>query len=245
MPAAPSPATTRKARDLASREALIIRHARTLLLDRGYQGWNMDDLAQAVEYSKGTLYQHFTSKEDITLAVSSDSLRHRADLFERASAYQGKTRERIRAICLACCDFAAAHPAFFHAEMMLKSVSFWEKASPARQETHRLQGQRCWRVINQIVIEAMAVGDLPRRHKPEDITFSLIAIVMGSHIAAMEAEIRVSAGITDPLINVRRNGDILCDGLQWAPHSTEHDFLTTDQHIVSTLFPEATWYQIS
>jgi AcrR family transcriptional regulator len=239
------PATStsqRKAREIAAREELIVKEARSLLLQRGYQGWNMDDLAQAVEYSKGTLYQHFQSKEDLTLAVSSESLRHRAELFERAATFEGASRERIRAVCLACCEFAARHPEFFHADMMLKSVSFWEKANPQRQEHHRLQGQRCWRVVNQMVVEAMALGDLPRRYKPEDLTFSLIAVVMGSHIAAMETDIRISAGITDPLVAVRRNGDILCDGMNWRLLSHEHDYAAVDQKIIKTIFPGASWF---
>ena len=40
--------TARRAREFAAREELIIREARKFLLERGFQGWNMDDLAHAV-----------------------------------------------------------------------------------------------------------------------------------------------------------------------------------------------------
>ena len=99
MPA--SITTARRAREFAAREELILREARKFLLERGFQGWNMDDLAKAVEYSKGTLYQHFESKEDLALAVCTGSLQQRSDLFEKASQFKGGTRERIRAICCA------------------------------------------------------------------------------------------------------------------------------------------------
>ena len=234
--------TARRAREFAAREELIIREARKFLLERGFQGWNMDDLAQAVEYSKGTLYQHFDSKEDIALAVCTGSLQQRADLFERASNFKGGSRERIRAICCACCEFATAHPEYFHADMMLKSASFWDKASEERREDHRIQAGRCWRTIQQIIIEAQAVGDLPRdRFKPEEATFALVSVTVGSHIMAMEGDMRVMAGITDPLIAVRRNGDLMCDGLGWKPLSFEVDYAETDRRIVREVFPGATW----
>jgi AcrR family transcriptional regulator len=239
---APSITTARRAREFAAREDLILREARRFLLESGFQGWNMEDLAQAVEYSKGTLYQHFQSKEDLALAVCTGSAQQRADLFERASTFQGKSRERMRAICCACCEFATAHPEYFHAEMLLKSASFWDKASEERREDHRFQAGRLWRILQQIIIEAQAVGDLPRdRFRPEEACFALVSVTVGSHIMAMEGDVRVMAGITDPLVAVRRNGDLMCDGLGWKALSYEFDYAATDRRIVKEIFPSATW----
>ena len=148
---------SRKEREFIAREELILKHARRLLLEKGFQAWNMEQLAEAVEYSKGTLYQHFSSKEDLVLGVATQSLRQRADLFEQAATFQGRTRERCRAIGFACCEFAMAHPDYFHTDMLLKSSSFVEKASQERREAHAFEGMRCWRAINTIIIEAMAL----------------------------------------------------------------------------------------
>ena len=237
--------TARRAREFAAREELIIREARKFLLERGFQGWNMEDLAQVVEYSKGTLYQHFDSKEDLALAVVTGSLEQRADLFEKAMQFKGSTRERIRAICCACCEFATAHPEYFSADLMLKSASFWDKASEERQEDHRLQAGRCWRIVQQIIIEAQAVGDLPKdRVRPEEATFALISCTVGSHIMATEGDLRVMAGITDMMATVRRNGDLMCDGLGWKPLSHEFDYAATDQRVVKEIFPGAKWLRV-
>ena len=234
--------TARKAREYAAREELIIREARKFLLERGFQGWNMEDLAQAVEYSKGTLYQHFDSKEDLALAVVTGSLEQRSDLFDKAAKFKGGTRERIRAICCACCEFATAHPEYFSVDLMLKSVSFWDKASEERKEDHRLQAGRCWRTIQQIIIEAQAVGDLPKdRLRPEEAAFALIACTVGSHIMTAENDLRVMAGITDIMATVRRNGDLMCDGLGWRPLSHEFDYAETERRVVREVFPGATW----
>jgi AcrR family transcriptional regulator len=243
---APSITTARRAREFAAREELIIREARKFLLERGFQGWNMEDLAQVVEYSKGTLYQHFNSKEDLALAVVTGSLEQRANLFDKAMALQGRSRERIRAICCACCEFATAHPDYFHVDLMLKSVSFWDKASEERREDHRFQAGRCWRTVQQIIIEAQAVGDLPKDQvRPEEATFALISVTVGSHIMSMEADLRVMAGITDMMATVRRNGDLMCDGLGWLPLSRDFDYAATDRRIVKEIFPDAKWLKAS
>ena len=231
---------TRKEREFQAREELILSHARRLLLEKGFQAWNMEQLAEAVEYSKGTLYQHFTSKEDLVLAVSTDALRMRADLFEKAAQFKGKSRERCRAIGFACCEFAYNCPEYFHIEMMLKSASFWEKASEERRQAHAFQGARTWRVLNNIVVQAMALGDLPSgRFTPEQATFALVSVTVGSHIMTQEPILRVQAGISDPMASVRTNQDLICDGLGWQPLLHDYDYASTDKNIVKELFPSA------
>ncbi len=239
-----SPSSQRKEREFLAREALIVTHARRLLLEKGFQAWNMEELAAAVAYSKGTLYQHFTSKEDLVLEVATDSLKQRADLFDRAAQFKGRTRERCRAIGFACCEFAANCPEYFHIEMMLKSASFWEKASEERRQAHALQGARCWRVVNHIIVEAMAVGDLPREPlTAEQATFALVSVTVGTHLMVQEPHLRVLAGITDEMAPVRLNQDVLCDGLGWKPLMREYDYAATDQRILSEVFPGAvSWF---
>jgi AcrR family transcriptional regulator len=240
-----SPSTQRKEREFLARGELIVTHARRLLLEKGFQGWNMEELAAAVEYSKGTLYQHFTSKEDLVLAVATDSLRQRADLFERASQFAGGTRERCRAIGFACCEFAVNCPEYFHIEMMLKSASFWEKASESERQAHAIQGARCWRVLNHIIVEAMAMGDLPRQpYSAEQATFALVSVTVGSHVMVQEPSLRVQAGITDEMRPVRLNQDLICEGLGWKPLLSEFDYRETDRRILAEVFPSAaSWYQ--
>jgi AcrR family transcriptional regulator len=239
MPAQTS-SLSRKERDFIAREELILKHARRLLLEKGFQAWNMEQLAEAVEYSKGTLYQHFSSKEDLVLGVATQSLRQRADLFEQAATFQGRTRERCRAIGFACCEFAIAHPDYFHTDMLLKSSSFVEKASQERREAHAFEGMRCWRAINTIIIEAMALGELPKnRVTAEQATFALVSVTVGSHIMSQEPNLKVFAGIKDQMQAVRLNQDLICDGLGWKPLLHEHDYRATDLRILKEIFPSA------
>jgi len=233
---------TRKDRERAAREELILDHAQRLLLQDGFQNLNLDELAEAVEYSKGTLYLHFKTKEDIALAVVTRALKERADFFERALTFQGRSRERIRAIGFACCHFAKVYPDYYNVEMMLKSLSFWEKADEVRQHQYAMQGGRCFRIMHRLVTEGLQQGDLsPGKLPSEQIVFSIASTAVGSHIMSRNPSALMLAGIDDPLKALCQNVDLLLDGLNWKPLSSDVDYAAVDQRIKKELFPEATW----
>ncbi|MCU0795117.1 MAG: TetR/AcrR family transcriptional regulator [Akkermansiaceae bacterium] len=235
---------SRKDRERKAREELIVDHARRLLLSHGFQGFSLDDLARSIEYSKGTIYQHFESKEDLALAVATSALKERADLFERAARFQGKSRERARAIGFACCHFMVAYPDYFHVEMMMKSQSFWEKASEERRRQNAMQAGRTFRSMLEVVHAGFEAGDLSReRLSAEEIAIAMASVTVGSHIMSHVPEMRLLAGIDDSIRIVRQNQDLLLDGMGWKSLLADFDYAATDLRIRSEIFPEATWFQ--
>lgn len=233
----------RKDRERAEREELILDHAQRLLLQEGFQNLNLDDLAKSVEYSKGTLYLHFKTKEDIALAVATRAQKERADLFERAAKFAGSSRERMRALGFACCHFATEYPDYFSVELMLKSMSFWEKADESRQHTFGMEGARCFRAVHGIVTDAIAAGDLPKSHlPPERIVFAIASMAMGSHIMGRNNHATMMCGVNDSLKMMCQNVDVVLDGLGWKPHSRDMDADAVDRRVQREIFPEATWF---
>jgi len=234
----------RKERERAAREELILDHAQRMLLKDGFQNLNLDELAEAVEYSKGTLYLHFKTKEDIALAVVTRAQKERADFFERAVQFNGRSRERVQAIGFACCHFANVYPDYYNVEMMLKSLSFWEKADETRQHQYAMQGGRCFRSILGLVTDGLKSGDLPKgKLSPEQIVFAIASLAIGSHIMSRNSHALVLAGIEDPLRTLCDNVNVLLDGLSWKPLSSELDHVTVDRRIKNEIFPEATWFK--
>ena len=233
---------TRKERERGQREELILQQARRLLLRDGYQAFNLDELAKAIEYSKGTIYLHFETKEDLVLGVSTQALAERVDFFERAVQLTGRSRERMHAIGVANCQFAISHPDYFNVELMLKSVSFWEKASRKRQEEHSMYVGKCFHTVRHLVQQAIDDGDLAKDgYTPEDVTLGLFAITMGSHIMLCQSELRLLAGVTDSMTVLRRNQEVMLDGFGWRPYLKEFDYQGTDRRIFEEVFPEAEW----
>ncbi len=55
----------RKKRDFEKRKQLILKTARELFSQKGFSNVTVEDIAEQIEYSKGTIYNHFESKEEI------------------------------------------------------------------------------------------------------------------------------------------------------------------------------------
>jgi TetR/AcrR family transcriptional regulator len=60
---------TRKQRETHLREQIILEAAEKLFLSKGYESTTMDEIATASEFSKGTLYNYFNSKDELYLAI--------------------------------------------------------------------------------------------------------------------------------------------------------------------------------
>ena len=226
----------RKARDLRSRESLILSAARTMLLQDGYLGLSMERLAAAVEYSKPTLYTHFETKEDLIMAVALEGLRKRVELFGRAAQFKGNSRERMCALGLADEIFVHNYPDHYQLEQLLKLPSIWEKASDSRRADLNSLDQLCFGIMHGIIGQAIADGDFdPRRHRPEDIGEGLRAISAGTHFYA-SASARKGQPLEAIYARNRRNGHALLDGAGWKPFVRDHDYDAAYQRMVTEVF---------
>ena len=107
---------SRKQREIAEREQLVLSVAREMLAEKGYLGLTMDRIAAATEYSKGTIYQHFSCKEEVLAALALEAAQKRIELFERGATFPGRPRERLAAIGVADGIFVRRYPKHFEIE---------------------------------------------------------------------------------------------------------------------------------
>ena len=119
----------RKERERAQREQHILQVGRRMLVEHGYHGLSMDRIAQEIEYSKGIVYQHFSSKEDLLCAISVDLLKGVLDFLRRAARVRGHARERLTAEAVAIQLHCALNPDGFQAQLLIWVNSIAEKAS--------------------------------------------------------------------------------------------------------------------
>jgi AcrR family transcriptional regulator len=232
--------TARKQRERQEREELILVHAQRLLDREGFQGLNLDELARSIEYSKGTIYLHFETKEDLALSICTRSMRLRANLFERASTFRGTTRERVSAIGYAARKWSRDYPDMSRIQMMLKAPSFWERASEERRRQHGVEAGRTFNFINQIVTAAVIAGDLPAGTPPPLVTISLISTTIGSEISGNAADLQMLSGQGDPGALTLLCQERMCDGWQWQPLSTSPawNYPALEKRLRAEIFPE-------
>lgn len=217
---------SRKQREIEQREALILDVARGLLIEEGYLGLRMDHIAARIEYSKGTIYQHFPNKEEIILALANQALLKRSALFSLAVTLRKQSRERMAAVGAAAELFVEHFPHFFQVEQIMRINSVWEKTSENRQKVMRSCETRCVATIGGVVRDAVAQGDLvlPDRCSPEDIVFGLWSINIGAFAILSSSDSLTELGIQDPVFALRANINQMLDGYAWKPLSNEVDF---------------------
>jgi|TARA_B100000959_G_scaffold186731_1_gene195297 AcrR family transcriptional regulator len=75
--------------------ARIIAAAKSLFVARNYSDVTTDMIATAAEITKGGLYHHFASKEDLYLAMMLGDFEDKRRLFEQAVAKPGTCRDRL------------------------------------------------------------------------------------------------------------------------------------------------------
>lgn len=230
----------RKQRERLLREQLILEHADDMLRWHGYLGLNLDQLAQRVEYSKATIYNHFSSKEDLVLAVTNMHTVTRAEYFSRALTFEGLSRERLFVIGLGDQVLAMLYPHWLPILQLARTQSIWEKTSEEQREAFLSQSARCFGVVREIIRQARTCGDLPENDvTDEQIMSALISMAKGSYLLS-----EGGAGLfpedlgIKPMDHLSNNYHVYLDGVGWKPLRHEWDYQATAERIWESVFAE-------
>ena len=231
----------RREREFRRREAEFLDLARRLIVEQGYPGFNMDRLADATDYSKGTVYQHFSSKEDLMSALAAQSMVRRVELFDKALAFDGTTRERMAAVGVAEELFFRLHPLYYRSELVIKFASLESRVSAERTaELGRLE-QTCFTGLLGLTEQASAAGDLklPAPLQPADVCLGFWGLATGMYGAVQGyAPMLAAFGVADPVAGFRRMFECMLDGLGWKPLTTEWDWAASYRRIETGVFAE-------
>ncbi|WP_369232660.1 TetR/AcrR family transcriptional regulator [Streptomyces sp. R21] len=106
---------TRRERERADRERLIITAARELAEAEGWDAVTTRRLAAEIEYSQPVLYSHFKGKNAITAAVAVQGFAEMADELRAARTKASGPREVLAAVGAAYAQFGERRPALYDA----------------------------------------------------------------------------------------------------------------------------------
>ncbi|MBN2308060.1 MAG: TetR/AcrR family transcriptional regulator [Candidatus Hydrogenedentes bacterium] len=231
---------TRKQRDWQRRERLILAAADRLLVELGYHGLTMDRIAEAVEYSKGTVYQHFHCKEEVITTLACHYLRIHLAMHERAAQLKGRSRERITAVGEAYELFTRLYLPENRVLQIIRSEVVTEKASQECQFAMKTIEFRGIEIVTDIIRDAITQEDLvlPKGTYPEGLAFGLWAVVSGAHANILRALPFHEIHIPDPFAATWKTSEVLCDGYNWRPLSSECDYEEVRERVRQQLFPE-------
>jgi len=228
----------RKRRELAERERRILDAGRKMLVTHGYHGLNMDRIAKEIEYSKGIVYQHFASKEDLLCAISVDLLKEAVSLFLRASRFSGHARERLTAVAVAAQLLFRLNPDGVQAQLILWVNCIAEKAPEERQASLGRLHEEATEIFMGIVQDAVQRKELvlPADLVPLSLVHGMWAMLIGTELVGQARKIGTSFKSLDFGAATRRNLQVFWDGFGWKPLSTECDYEATVRRILDEVF---------
>ena len=230
----------RKQREFQQREQLILDTAQAMLHEHGYAQLTMDRIAEAVEYSKGTIYNHFSSKEDLVCSLCCRCVSNLIELFRRAYDHPGTTRERFAAIGIAYSLYHQLNPLDARNIQIVKSNAVREKLSPEKLQEMSALEHEITRLCMNLVNEAMAAGDIAHagNQTADTIVFGFWSMLYGGMLLAQSDIPLEDLGFSPVIMMLWNNSQRLMDAWGWRPLSSsgDSDALFTD--LCSALFAE-------
>ena len=238
----PAPVPSRKQRELAEREKLILDTAHTILHQHGYNYLTMDRVAETVEYSKGTIYNHFASKEDLVCSLCCRCIKDLIEVFERAYQFDGSTRERYLAIGVGYSLYHQLHPMNSQNIQTMKNNAVREKVSKEKLAEMESLEQKITKIAQSIVQDAIDCGDLNNEH--QNNVSSIVFGCWSMHYGALlldQSDIPLHEMGFSPVVKMLwHNSNIYLDGYGWQPLSTTTDSDKLFKKISSELFNDST-----
>ncbi|NOI83688.1 TetR/AcrR family transcriptional regulator [Vibrio tubiashii] len=231
---------TKKQQAIADREVELTLLAKSLVQEQGWSNLTMDKLTSASAYSKGTIYNHFCSKEDVIMALCIHSLKSEAVLFARAGEFEGNTREKVIALHVGYRIYARMEPVLSTCAIMAKSPWVLEKASPERVKELNTLEEQVIEHADQLVLNGVEQGDLKFSHGigSDAIVFANWSIAFGSNALTQNASNSHCINRLQDPYTVLNNANMLLDGLAWKPLSTEWDYRKTWRRVEQELFAQ-------
>lgn len=147
----------RKARDFQRREEEILSAALSLFGRRDWQSVTMDDIAEAAEIGKGTIYKHFTSKDEVCARLV---LEHSRGLLARIEGVDRALPpvERIGAMVRAFWNHSMGSPALLRLAEYCDSAEDTLKLSPAVAQEYDAIKARINGAVAAVLEEGVSQG---------------------------------------------------------------------------------------
>lgn len=232
---------TRKAREVADREQLLLNIALEIIESHGFSALTMDKLTQQSEYSKGTVYNHFSSKEDLLTALCLRALHVQKAFYNKLVDFDACSREKVVGFAFAYELFSKLNPALFMVSLTVKTSAIREKASPQRRNAITEGENELIEMMGLLGNSAIEAGELDNKYAQNlyQVIFSIWCLAFGT-VSLMRTlgESGASSCIDNICVDnsLLYHISLLLDGLAWAPLSSDFDYATTWANLKDDVF---------
>ena len=149
----------------------ILQAAATIFQEKGYHAASMQDIAEAVDLKKGSLYHHVSSKQEILLALLDEALGLIVERLEEAITPELSPSQKLRQAMQAYLGFLAENRS-------LSSVLLLEYRSlePEYKDLHIPRRDHVERIWQGIIEEGVSAGEF-RTQTPRLVSKALLGVL--------------------------------------------------------------------
>ena len=202
----------RKEREREARKNAILEAAKTVFFQKGLHAATMDQIAEAAELSKGTLYLYFPNKEELYISIFLEGLELLHERFEKAVKGTEGWEEKLRNIGWAYYSFYREQKSYFDIMFLFQHGEIMSNVSEALYQMCFEKGLSCLNVLSQAIKEGIDAREI-ESHDPMELAVILWGSFNGIFLLYEEEEHRKFIGSTlDDLLRISTN--IILDGLK-------------------------------
>ena len=169
----------RKERDLELRRRLILDKAMDLFQKNSFSGVTLDDIASAIEFSKGTIYNHFGSKEEIYASILVEHLNILLSCLKEAARTGRNTLERLRNSMKAYVRFYREHREYFKLLFFIDLVSDHYRVPDTLLKEIRTLKIACLLELQNVVREGVRSGELEGGRPDAQVSMVMWGMING------------------------------------------------------------------
>jgi AcrR family transcriptional regulator len=168
------------------REDAILEATHQLLAQKGFVAMTMDDVAQRVGIAKGSLYQHFKSKEELLAAVLI-SFMDRISIFIENLPTKQTAIDRLKQTYRRALElrFQQGFPDLFNAKSSVKDVLI-------KNPAYMTSSDRMWEALERLFDDAKREGSLTREIPTDVLVHTAIARVRDPELDSLIDNGRIS-----------------------------------------------------
>jgi TetR/AcrR family transcriptional regulator len=130
---------SRREKERQVREAEIINAAEKVFYEKGFDGASMDEVAKEAQFTKRTVYQYFTNKDELYFTIAVKGFKQLLSYFEAAIEKGQNGFEKINLSGLAYYQFYKDFPDAFRLLNHCRFTKIKTEESPVHQEMMALE----------------------------------------------------------------------------------------------------------
>ncbi|MBO1331451.1 TetR/AcrR family transcriptional regulator [Streptomyces sp. VRA16 Mangrove soil] len=159
----------RKAFEVAERERLLLRTALDVIARDGLHQLTLGRLAQEAGYSKGTVYNHFTCREDLLVELATESTRRQSRTFQAVADLPWSGVRALYGLAFAAMRHAETQPALFESSVTALTDAVAAAASGERLERRFLVDGQIAQIVASVARRTLREGDFSHPTLPAEV----------------------------------------------------------------------------